>query len=76
MIASSCIVISSSAFLLITKSYEKMKQLPFYYGRFLTNYLKWDIQVFLYLGGIGMLLAISLIILVAYMRNNITGRQR
>ena len=75
MIASSCIVISSSAFLLITKSYERMKQLPFYYGRFLTNYFKWDIQVFLYLGGIGMLLAISLIILVAYMRNNITGRQ-
>jgi hypothetical protein len=75
MIASSCIVISSSAFLLITKSYEKMKQLPFYYGRFLTNYLKWDIQVFLYLGGIGMLLAILLIILVAYLKNNITGRQ-
>ncbi len=75
MIASSCIVISSSAFLLITKSYEKMKQLPFYYGRFLTNYLKWDIQVFLYLGGIGMLLAILLITLVAYLKKNITGRQ-
>ena len=75
MIASSCIVITSSAFLLITKSYEKMKQLPFYYGRFLTNYLKWDIQVFLYLGGIGMLLAILLITLVAYLKKNITGRQ-
>lgn len=74
MIASSCIVISSSAVLLITKNYERMKRLPDYYGRFLTNYLKWDIQVFMYLGGIGMLLAILLIALVAYLKNNITSR--
>lgn len=74
MIASSCIVISSSAFLLSTKSYERMKQLPDYYNRFLTNYLRWDIQVFMYLGGIGILLAALLILLVAYMKNNITSK--
>ncbi|MBU5331148.1 hypothetical protein [Anaerocolumna aminovalerica] len=74
VIASSCIVISSSAFLLITKSYERMGQQPDYYNRFLTNYLRWDIQVFMYLGGIGMLLAVLLIILVSYLKNNITSR--
>ncbi len=74
MIASSCIVIISSAFLLINKSYERMVQQPDYYNRFLTSYLRWDIQVFMYLGGIGMLLAALLIILVAYLKNNITSR--
>lgn len=74
MIASSCIVISSSAFLLITKSFERMGRLPDYYDRFLTKYLRWDIQVFMYLGGIGMLLAVLMIILVAYLKNNITSR--
>lgn len=70
MISSAGITMITSVCLLITKAYNSNEQLPDYYGRFLTGYLKWDIEVFLYIGGIGAILSVLLITLVRYMKNN------
>lgn len=68
MMSSTWITILTASFLLLTRSYNKVEVLPEYYDRFLTNYLRWDIQVFLYLGGMGALLSILLIGLVSYVK--------
>jgi hypothetical protein len=71
MLASSIMTILTSAFLLLTRQYEKVDTSPDYYREFLTVYLNWDIKVFLYLGGIGILISILLINLVGFMKNRI-----
>jgi len=74
MIASTSMIIISSAILFLSKIYDRIEQIPDYYDRFLTNYLKWDIQVFLYLGGIGVLLSLLLIFLIRYLKRIISNR--
>lgn len=68
MMSSTGMTILTATFLLLTKSYNKMEVSPEYYDRFLTNYLRWDIQVFLYLGGMGVLISILLMTLVSYVK--------
>jgi hypothetical protein len=70
-ISSTSIVLITAAFLLFSGVYHKIEQVPDYYDRFLTSFLKWDIQVFLYLGGLGVLISILLITLVSYLKNNL-----
>ncbi|MDD3173962.1 MAG: hypothetical protein PHF63_10020 [Herbinix sp.] len=71
LIASSCMTILAGAYLLVTKQYEKVNVTPDYYNNFLTAYLKWDIMVFMYLGGIGLLISALLISLTSFVRNRI-----
>ncbi len=74
MISSGCITGITAGHLLLVKAYDGIQVLPEYYNRFLTNYFKWDIQVFLYLGGLGILLSILLIILTEYVKNQATNQ--
>jgi hypothetical protein len=76
MLASSIMTILTSAFLLLTRQYEKVDTSPDYYREFLIVYLNWDIKVFLFLGGIGIVISIILINLVGFMKNNIHNNRK
>jgi uncharacterized membrane protein len=76
MLASSIMTILTSAFLLLTRQYEKVDPSPDYYREFLMVYLNWDIKVFLFLGGIGILISIILINLVGFMKNRIHNNRK
>ena len=74
MIASTGMTILSAAYLLLAGNYKLINAAPEYYKTFLTTYLKWGIQVFLYLGGIGVIISILLLSLVGYMKNKTMNR--
>jgi hypothetical protein len=76
MLASSIMTILTSAFLLLTRQYEKVDISPDYYREFLIVYLNWDIKVFLFLGGIGIVISIILINLVGFMKNRIHNNRK
>lgn len=70
-IASSSMTILTSFFLLFTGQYAKIDTAPDYYYDFLVRYLQWDIKVFFYLGFMGIVISITLITLVGYLKNRI-----
>ncbi len=70
-IASSLMVILFATYLLISKQYAKIDALPDFYNKFITLYLKWDIMVFLYMGGIGTIISITLITFTYYLRRQV-----
>ena len=69
LISSSWIIIIAAAYLLMVKSYTKVILTPDYYHNFLVAYLKGDITVFIYLGGIGLTIAMALISLVGFLKS-------
>lgn len=71
MIASSGITIITSAFLLLTKQYEKVEASPKYYYDFVVSYLNWDMKIFLYLGFLGVILSVLLVSLVGFLKNRV-----
>lgn len=71
VIASTSIILISAATLLLTGIYNQVEQLPLYYDRFLTGYFRWGIQVFVYLGGLGVLASVLLIMLIGYLKRNV-----
>lgn len=73
MISSSCMTLLSAAYLLISKKYNKIDAAPEYYQKFIAAYLKWDITVFLYIGGIGLIIALFLVSLTGYLRKKVTN---
>lgn len=61
------------AFLLIkTKQYARTEVIPDYYKSMITAYLRWDMTVFIYIGGIGFTIAIALAYVVYYMKSRMT----
>lgn len=68
VMSSTIITLLTTTILLVTKIYEKINVSPGYYNTFLINYFKWDIRVFLYLGGLSALLSVLLISLVGYVK--------
>lgn len=69
MISSSLLLIIASTFLLLDKGYEKLNIMPVYYRDFLTAYFRWDIQVLLYMGFIGIILSTALISLTKFLKD-------
>jgi hypothetical protein len=69
MISASGLVLGMSGYLMITKAYEDVMAEPEYYQSFLRMYLRWDIIVFLYIGGLGLILALVLISFISYLKN-------
>ncbi|MHB8130880.1 MAG: hypothetical protein ACYDEX_18015 [Mobilitalea sp.] len=68
LISSSWIIIIAAAYLLMVKSYTKVMLTPDYYHDFLAAYFKWDIIVFIYMGGIGLTIAMALISLIGFLK--------
>jgi hypothetical protein len=71
LISSSCMMILAATYLLISKRYVKMDITPEYYSNFINTYLKWDVLVFLYIGGIGLTISIAIISFTGYLKNKI-----
>lgn len=71
-IAASMMSILTASYLLLSGQYDKVEASPDYYRKFLVLLLQWDIKVFLYLGLMGLVIAIVLINLVGYMKNRIS----
>ena len=73
LIAASGMTILLAGYLLLTKQYEAFEVSPDYYLNFLTTYLKWDVMIFIYLGEIGLVLALVMISLTGYLKNHINN---
>jgi hypothetical protein len=57
--------------LLLTKSFQKINVKPKYYYNFLVQYFKWDIQIYLYLSIVGIIVSTLLISFVKLKRQNL-----
>jgi len=69
--SSSLLTILAAGYTLMRGAYTGLQIEPLYYKNFIEAYLQWDILVFLYIGGIGMTIAIALISLVSFLKNGI-----
>lgn len=69
MLSASLLISLSSGYLMITKPYLSITAQPEYYQNFLQTYLRWNITVFIYVGGMGMILAWVLMSLISYLKN-------
>lgn len=69
VISASSLILAMAGYLMITKAYEDVMAEPEYYQSFIRMYLRWDINVFLYIGGLGMILALVLISFISYLKN-------
>jgi hypothetical protein len=69
LISASLLIFIAASYLLLRKDYERLNVMPDYYNDFLTAYFRWDIQVFLYIGGIGILVSVVLISLTRFLRD-------
>ncbi len=72
-IASSCLILVTAIYLLLIKKYMAIDVNPKYYQKFLTAYFKWDIIVFLYIGGSGLTISAFLITLTGYLRKKVAN---
>lgn len=68
LISSSLLVTLISACMLMYRGYEKLNIMPYYYRDFLKVYFKWDIQVFLYIGGLGLVFSGLLISFTRFLK--------
>lgn len=60
------------AFLLLkTKQYTNIDVNPDYYKNLIISYLHWDTMIFVYIGGIGLTVAVALATLVHYLKSRI-----
>lgn len=71
LMSSSILTFLMAGYLLIIKWYDRVNASPDYYRDFLTAYLRWDITVFLYIGGIGVTVAIALTSFISFLKNGI-----
>lgn len=69
VISASNLILAMAGYLMITETYENVMAEPEYYQSFLRMYLRWDITVFLYVGGLGLILALVLISFISYLKN-------
>lgn len=69
LISSSLLMSFISMYMLIEKRYDKLNVMPYYYRDFLTLYLKWDIQMFVYIGVLGLILSAVLVSLTVFLKN-------
>jgi hypothetical protein len=68
LISSSIMTIFSSAWLLISGKYMELDVKPEFYKSFITSCLEWDIWIFIYLGIIGLILSMMLMVLTGYLK--------
>lgn len=73
VLAAATMIILSSGYLLMIKPYRKLEIAPDYYRDFLMTYFQWGSKVLLYMGFMGIIVAIILISLVNYMKNRISS---
>lgn len=69
MLSASIIISAMAGYLMLTKPYQGIAAQPEYYRNFLQIYLRWNITVFAYVGGMGMILAWVLMSLISYLKN-------
>lgn len=73
LITSSLLILIASIYLITTKRYMMTDITPEYYKTFINTYLRWNTMLFLYIGGLGLLLSAALISLTGYLKNRINN---
>lgn len=71
-LASTIMISLFPLYLLISGNYRKINVSPRYFYDFMVGYLKWDIEVFLYIGGIGLIISLSLLLLIGNLKRRIS----
>ncbi len=71
VISASGLIIAMAGYLMITRAYNEVMTEPEYYQSFLRMYLRWDITVFLYIGALGLILALVLVSFISYLKNRL-----
>lgn len=69
VIAASSLILVLAGYLMMTRAYKAVTAEPEYYQNFVRMHLRWDITVLLYIGGLGLILALVLISLISYLKN-------
>lgn len=72
MLGATWMMLMAPLYLMISGMYQKISITPEYYDAFIHSYLKNGTAMFLYVGGVGMILSIALILLATYIKNNVT----
>ena len=68
----SSVMTMAVAFILVkTRQYARIDVNPEHYKNLVTSYLRWDMMIFLYLGGIGLTVAVALATYVYYLKSRI-----
>lgn len=75
MIASSVLILLIVSFWLLTKEYMGFEVAPDYYQQFVSNYIRMGLMVYVYIGIMGLVIAIALITLIGFMRNKIVYKK-
>ena len=71
IIASSVLIIITASYWLLSKKYIDPTIVPDYYNQFISSYIKMGITVYVYIGILGIIIALALITLIGHMRNKI-----
>ncbi|NLP15739.1 MAG: hypothetical protein GX379_01660 [Clostridiales bacterium] len=74
LLSSSLLTLISALYLVVTGGYSKLNISPDYYHELMNEYLRLSTTVFVYIGMIGLLLAIALLPLIKYMKNQILAK--
>ena len=67
ILVSSCLVTGGAVLAKVLKVTDKIKATPVYYLQFLQKYAAWSINVLMYVGCLGILAAIALLIWKRYL---------
>lgn len=69
MISSSILVAAMAGYLLLTKPYNGILTQPEYYQSFMNSYLHGSITIFIYIGGMGLILSLALLSVGSCLKN-------
>lgn len=69
MMSASVLISAMAGYLLLTRPYNGILIQPEYYQSFLNEYLHGSIAIFIYIGGMGLLLSFVLLSVVSYLKN-------
>jgi hypothetical protein len=68
LLSASGLLIIGTMYLLLSGIYKVDQLTSDYYMTFLNGYLKWSIQIYLYLGGMGIVICCALVVLMRHMK--------
>jgi|GEM_PF-2571354 len=71
VLAASIMITIVPVLLLVSKAYQKLNVSPKYFYNFMVNYIRWDISVFVYIGGIGLAIFTGLLLYISILKKKI-----
>ncbi len=71
MLAASIMTMAVPIGLLISGDYRKISVSPQYFYHFMVSYIEWDITIFLYIGGIGLVIFAGLLLMIGLLKKKL-----